>query len=87
MTKNVRLLLTVLALVGLASAIASLYVHYQLLTRPGYLSFCDVNATVSCSQVYQSQYAYLAGAPVALLGARTWPCSWSSPDRGGDGRA
>ena len=69
MTKNVRLLLTVLALVGLASAIASLYVHYQLLTRPGYLSFCDVNATVSCSQVYQSRYAYLAGTPVALLGA------------------
>jgi len=69
MTKNVRLLLTVLALVGLASAIASLYVHGQLLTRPGYLSFCDVNATVSCSQVYQSRYAYLAGAPVALLGA------------------
>ena len=69
MTKNVRLLLAVLALAGLASALASLYVHHQLLTRPGYLSFCDVNATVSCSQVYQSRYAYLAGVPVALLGA------------------
>jgi len=69
MTKNVRLLLTVLALVGLASALSSLYVHLQLLWQPGYLSFCDVNTTVSCSQVYQSPYAYLAGAPVALLGA------------------
>ena len=69
MTKNVRLLLTILALAGLASALASLYVHYQLLTQPGYLSFCDVNATVSCTQVYQSRYAYLAGVPVALLGA------------------
>ena len=69
MTKNVRLLLTLLALGGLASALASLYVHHQLLTQPGYLSFCDVNATVSCTQVYQSRYAYLAGVPVALLGA------------------
>lgn len=69
MTKNVRLLVAVLALAGLASALASLYVHSQLLTRPGYLSFCDVNATVSCTQVYQSRYAYLAGVPVALLGA------------------
>jgi uncharacterized membrane protein/protein-disulfide isomerase len=69
MTKNVRLLLTLLALVGLASALASLYVHHQLLTQPGYLSFCDVSATVSCTQVYQSRYAALAGVPVALLGA------------------
>ena len=68
MTKNVRFVLSLLALAGLASALASLYVHHQLLTRPGYLSFCDVSATVSCSQVYQSRYAYLAGVPVALLG-------------------
>ena len=69
MTKNVRLLLALLALAGLASALSSLYVHLQMLTQPGYVSFCDVNATVSCSQVYQSRYAYLAGVPVALLGA------------------
>ena len=69
MTKNVRLLVALLALAGLSSALASLYVHYQLLTQPGYLSFCDINATVSCTQVYQSRYAHLAGVPVALLGA------------------
>ena len=69
MTKNVRLLLTFLALAGLASALASLYVHHQLLTQPGYLSFCDVNATVSCTQVYQSRYGSIAGVPVALFGA------------------
>ena len=69
MTKNVRLLLVILALAGLASALSSLYVHHQLLNRPGYLSFCDVNATVSCTEVYQSRYAYLGGVPVALLGA------------------
>jgi len=69
MTKNVRLLLTLLTLGGLASALASLYVHHQLLTQPGYLSFCDVSATVSCTQVYQSRYGTLGGVPVALFGA------------------
>jgi len=69
MTKTVSVLLALLALAGLASALTSLYVHAQLLARPGYLSFCDVSATVSCTQVYQSRYAYLAGVPVALLGA------------------
>jgi uncharacterized membrane protein/protein-disulfide isomerase len=69
MTTNVRRLLSVLALLGLASAISSLYVHLQLLNQPGYLSFCDVGGTVSCTQVYQSPYAKLGGVPVALLGA------------------
>jgi uncharacterized membrane protein/protein-disulfide isomerase len=68
MTKNVRLVLALLALAGLASALSSLYVHLQLLWQPGYLSFCDVNTTVSCSQVYQSRYGSVAGVPVALLG-------------------
>jgi protein-disulfide isomerase len=35
--------------------------------QPGYLSFCDVSATISCTQVYQSRYALLSGVPVALL--------------------
>ena len=68
MTKNVRLLLALLALAGLASALASLYVHLQVLTQPGYVSFCDVSAAVSCTQVYQSRYGSIAGVPVALLG-------------------
>jgi len=69
MTKSIRLLLALLALAGLASALSSMYVHHQMLTQPGYASFCDVSTTVSCTQVYQSRYAYLAGVPVALLGA------------------
>ena len=68
MTTNVLRILTLLALVGLASAIASLYVHVQMARQAGYLSFCDVSATISCTQVYQSPYAYLLGVPVALLG-------------------
>jgi len=69
MSTRVRLLLSSLTLVGLASALVSLYVHLQLLTQPGYASFCDVSTTVSCTQVYQSRYASLVGVPVALLGA------------------
>jgi uncharacterized membrane protein/protein-disulfide isomerase len=69
MSTTVRRVLSLLALVGLASALASLYVHLQMLWQPGHLSFCDVSATVSCTQVYQSRYATLGGVPVALLGA------------------
>ena len=69
MSTGVRRLLSFLALAGLASALASLYVHLQMLRQPGYLSFCDMNAVVSCTQVYQSRYATLGGVPVALLGA------------------
>ncbi|MCX6552629.1 MAG: thioredoxin domain-containing protein [Acidobacteria bacterium] len=69
MSTNTRRVLFLLAFIGLASAVASLYVHVQMLRNPGYLSFCDVNATISCTQVYQSRYASLYGVPVALLGA------------------
>ncbi len=69
MSNTVRRILLVLTLVGLASSLASLYVHVQLLREPGYVSFCDVNATVSCTQVYQSRYSSVAGVPVALFGA------------------
>jgi uncharacterized membrane protein/protein-disulfide isomerase len=69
MTTTVRRLLLTFALVGLASSLASLYVHAQMLAKPGYLSFCDMGATVSCTTVYQSAYATLWGTPVALFGA------------------
>lgn len=69
MNTNVRRILFLLAFVGLASALSSLYVHYQMARQPGYLSFCDVSATISCTQVYQSRYALISGVPVALLGA------------------
>jgi uncharacterized membrane protein len=69
MSRKTAGLTLVLALAGLASAVSSLYVHVQLNRQAGYLGFCDVSATISCTQVYQSQYADLAGIPVALLGA------------------
>jgi len=55
-------------IVGLAAFLASLYVHYQLLANPSYSSFCDVSATVSCTQAYLSRFGTVQGVPVALFG-------------------
>jgi len=57
-----------LAVVGLVAAISSSYMHYQLVTDPSYTSFCDVNESVSCTQLYESRYGSVAGVPVALGG-------------------
>jgi uncharacterized membrane protein len=63
--------LIVLALLALGASLDALWVHYRLMTEPGYSAFCDVNATVSCTQVLQSAYARVAGIPVAS-GAAIW---------------
>ncbi len=57
------------ALVGLGASVAAAYVHYHLLFDPAYTSFCDVNTTVSCTQVYLSRYSTFRGIPVAIFGA------------------
>jgi uncharacterized membrane protein/protein-disulfide isomerase len=69
MSKYGRPLLLVLALVALGASVASLYVHYQLIADPTYVSFCDVNETVSCEAVYKSAYGTVFGVPVAAGGA------------------
>ena len=46
MTPRARWLVLTLALVGLAFASASSWVHYRLLTDPTYISPCDINATL-----------------------------------------
>ena len=51
------------ALVGLGASVAAAYVHYQLLADPTYTSFCDVNATVSCTQVYASRFGTVVRHP------------------------
>ena len=68
MTSRSRTLILVAALVGLGFAGASLQVHHRLLTDPSYTSFCDVNATFNCSQVYLSQYGSFQGVSTALFG-------------------
>jgi uncharacterized membrane protein/protein-disulfide isomerase len=69
MTSRNRTLLLVFALLGLAASVSSSYVHYQMLTDPTYTSFCDVSATVSCTEAYSSRYGSFLGVPVAILGA------------------
>ena len=69
MSSRVRYSLIALSALGLIAAGAALYVHYRLLTEPGYSSFCDVSETVSCQQVFQSEYGSVAGIPVAAGGA------------------
>ena len=69
MSKSAAGLALACALVGLGASVAAAYVHYHLLFDPTYTSFCDVNATVSCTQVYMSRYSTFRGIPVALFGA------------------
>ena len=57
-----------LATVGLIAAASSTYMHFQLANDPFYTSFCDVNASVSCTQLYQGPYGSVGGIPVALGG-------------------
>ena len=45
------------------------YVHHRLLFDPRYASFCDINSTVSCSEVLLSRYSMAYGVPVAIFGA------------------
>src|SRR4030095_9621047 len=59
MSSRTRYAMIALAALGLVASLAALYVHYRLLTDPSYSSFCDINATVSCQQVFQSRYGTL----------------------------
>jgi uncharacterized membrane protein/protein-disulfide isomerase len=69
MTKRTRSLLAMFGLLGLVASVMATWVHYHLVADPGYSSFCDINAVVSCSQAYLSRYGSIAGVPVALAGA------------------
>jgi uncharacterized membrane protein/protein-disulfide isomerase len=68
MSNTARWLLLAFVLLGLSAAGGSAYVHYQLLAQPGYVSVCDVNATISCTEVYSSRFASVAGIPIAIGG-------------------
>lgn len=69
MTKRTALVAIVCAIVGFGAAALAAYVHYHLLYDPTYRSFCDVNARISCTEVYMSRYSTFRGVPVAIFGA------------------
>jgi uncharacterized membrane protein len=68
MTPRNRSLVLLIGLLGLGFATASAWVHYKVITDPSYSSFCDVNATFNCTQVYLSQYGSFKGVSTALGG-------------------
>ena len=68
MSRRAALLSLTCALVGLGASAAAAYTHYHLLYDPAYRSFCDVNETISCTQVYLSRFSTVRGIPVALFG-------------------
>ena len=69
MSAKARALAFVFAFVGLGAMLTAAAVHYRLLSNPGYTSFCDINTTISCSQVYLSRYSTAYGVPLAVYGA------------------
>jgi uncharacterized membrane protein len=69
MSKRAALAALTCALTGLAASAAAAYTHYHLIHDPAYHSFCDVSATISCTQVYASRFSTVAGVPVAIFGA------------------
>jgi len=56
------------AIGGLAASALAAYVHYRILRDPTYVSFCDVNATFSCTDAYSSRFGTFHGIPVAVFG-------------------
>src|SRR4051812_27759760 len=69
MSKTAARIALVCALAGLVASITASYVHYRMLHDPTYVSFCDVSATMSCTETYSSRFATVRGVPVALFGA------------------
>src|SRR3954470_23746488 len=69
MSRRAALFALLCSVVGLAASAAAAYTHYHLLYDPAYRSFCDVSATISCTQVYLSRFSTVRGIPIALFGA------------------
>src|ERR1700747_473048 len=69
MSPTVARIALICALVGLVASGTAAYGHYHMLRDPAYTSFCDVSATMSCTQVYASRFGTFRGVPVAIFGA------------------
>jgi uncharacterized membrane protein/predicted DsbA family dithiol-disulfide isomerase len=74
MSKTAARLILAFTLVGLGASVAAAYVHYQVLQDPLYTSFCDISATFSCTQVYESRFGTMFGVPVSIFGGLWFVC-------------
>lgn len=68
MSKTAARIALACAIAGLAASGLAAYTHFRLLSDPSYLSFCDVSATVSCTQVYSSRFGSVGGISVSVFG-------------------
>jgi uncharacterized membrane protein/predicted DsbA family dithiol-disulfide isomerase len=68
MSKTAARLALLCAVVGLVASGAAAYVHYHILRDPAYTSFCDVSASVNCTEAYTSRFGTFRGIPVAVFG-------------------
>src|SRR5262245_21278321 len=75
MTKLAARIAIACALVGLGASIAAAYVHYHLLYDPHYTSFCDINSSVSCTEVYLSRFSTIWGIPVSIFAGIWFVCA------------
>ncbi len=66
-SRALPLALLVLALAGVGVAIDLWLIHER--AKAGGSAFCDVNATVSCTDVARSKYSVFLGVPIAAWGA------------------
>jgi uncharacterized membrane protein/protein-disulfide isomerase len=68
MSKTSARIALILALVGLAASGEAAYVHYRMFADPTYSAVCDINSTISCTQVYASRFGTFKGISVSLFG-------------------
>jgi uncharacterized membrane protein/protein-disulfide isomerase len=68
-SSKARAFAVICAVAGLSAMLWAAYVHHRLLFDPRYASVCDINSTVSCSEVLLSRYSTAYGVPIAIYGA------------------
>ncbi|MBE3066011.1 MAG: hypothetical protein IMZ73_01085 [Chloroflexi bacterium] len=63
--RNILAVIMVLALIGVVDSSYAMYQHYA----PADISACDVNETINCTAINQSEYSAFFQIPVAGVGA------------------
>jgi uncharacterized membrane protein len=62
-SRNLKIIISIIALLGLAIMVYLTYIHYANAS-----SFCDISETVSCDVVTTSIYSEVFGIPVSVTG-------------------
>lgn len=57
-----------LSIIGLLIAGYMMYAKHQKKKNPSYKAICDINDRVSCTEMFHSNFASIAGIPTIVLG-------------------